>query len=188
MLINIYSTDFFRLTCWPTYNLPQGLEGSSKHSSSCSVPDAGVSEHSIQLPAEIHRCSAGKISTAQWTVPFYISLRHCLWMIQGDPAAIFLYISKALISLIANLANSKLDTNLSTQQLISVCVQSSSPPFKNYFYLYNYKVFIPVLLLLPFSACLFYTINILPAFYFYFPQSIITNNNWLISLTMLLYH
>lgn len=120
MLINIYSTDFFRLTCSPTYNLPQGLEGSSKHSSSYSVPNAGVSEHSIQLPAEIHRCYMGKINTAQWTVPFYGSLRHCLWMIQGDPAAICLYISKELISLVANLANSKLDNNLSTQQLISV--------------------------------------------------------------------
>lgn len=38
---------------------------------------------------------------------------------QGDLTAILLHISKSLIFLTANPANSKLDTNQSTQQLIS---------------------------------------------------------------------
>lgn len=119
MLTSISSRDFFRLTRSPTSSLAQGLEGSSKHSSSYSMPYPGVSEQSTQPPAQSRRCSAGKIGTAQRTLPLYISLGHRLWMIQhGGPAVIFLHISKSLIFLIAN---AKLDPNLSTQPLI--CVQ-----------------------------------------------------------------
>lgn len=117
MLINIYSTDFFSLSCWPTYNLPQGLKAAAN------IP------HPALCPAQVSQNTTSNFQQKSTGV-LQVKLAqpneqcHCFWMIQEDPAAFFLYISKTLVFLIENLANSKLDTNLSAQQLISVCAFS----------------------------------------------------------------